>query len=795
MVQRYMARTEPIDFDWRFHLGDDPAWASPDYDDGSWRVVDLPHDFSIEGPFSEGNPAGGANAWAPTGVAWYRRRVRAPVSAEPLRARLEFDGIYHNASVYLDGRLVGRNRNGFTSFTVELDTALGSGGVGLVAVRVDNTDVPNCRWYTGSGIYRRVRISFHSNLHFRPWGLAVRTVSLTRRRARLSIHADLRNDGPTQSRFAVVARVLEHGGREVCRVRRPVELGTRADSVVVLEARIDRPRLWSPEGPRLYTVEARIVAGSRELDRECAVFGVRRAMFRAGRGFLLNGRETKLRGVCLHGDGGCVGAAVPPAVWRRRLERLKSIGCNAIRWAHNPPDPQLLDLCDGMGFLVIDEIFDKWEASFAKPEQWWMRQGGFAESWEADLVSTIRRDRNHPCIILWSVGNETGQPGTDQVDPWLGRLAARARTLDPTRPVSTALVQSDAPSVEEKARRVMKSGALVDVLCVNYQEPLYLHYHALDPRKVIIGSESFIHWRGTEGSVHGFGLRNPWYDVLDHPWVAGQFVWPGVDYLGESGWWPLKGWGVGLMDTTGRLKPSGQFHRSVWSREPRVAIAVRDHGHGTGEAALSWGGYSLSAHWNWPELERKRRWPEVGGRLVEVEVQTNCETVELVLNDRSYGEKSAADFPNACVLFLVPYQAGSLRAVGRRGGVVVAQDELVTAGGVAALGLEADRSEIAADGYDVAHVTIELRDARGLRVPRADRLVHVRVEGPARLLGLDNGVLDSPEGYTGPERTTSGGLCLAVVGRSRRTGEIRVRVDARGDDGAPMDAVIQLDAR
>jgi len=791
-----MSLTESIDFDWRFARGDDPERASPGYDDGSWALVDLPHDWSIEGPFSERNPAGGSCAWAPTGVAWYRRRVRAPEAVGALLSRLEFDGIYHNASIYLDGELVGRHDNGFTGFFVELGSALAGGRAGLVAIRVDNSDAPNCRWYTGSGIYRRARISSYPDLHLEPWGISARTDSLSRRRAAVCIAATVRNEGDRGRSFVLDARISAPGGAESCRITRSARVEAGSACEVELAARIVSPRLWSIEDPSLYSVEARIVEGGRELDSQGAEFGLRSAEFRPGRGFFLNGRETKLKGVCLHGDGGSVGAAVPLSVWKRRLELLKEIGCNAIRCAHNPPDPQFLDLCDRYGFLVIDEAFDKWEgASFSRPDQWFMRQPGFAENWEADLEATIKRDRNHPSIVLWSVGNETGQPGSADVDPWLERLAARARKLDPTRAVTAAIVNSEAPEVEEKARRVMGTAALIDVLSVNYQEQLYPRYHAADPGKVIIASESFLHWRGIESSVHAFGFRNPWYDVVDNRYVAGQFLWPGIDYLGESGYWPLKGWDVGLIDTMGELKPTGQFHRSAWSGKPMAAIAVRDHGLGRGEAASSWAGYSLSAHWTWPELERKKIWPEVGGRLVEVEVQTNCETVELFLAELSYGEKAAADFVNSAVLFIVPYRPGRLRAIGRNGGIEAARDELETAGPAASLKVRADRGAIAADGYDAAHVLVELVDGRGLCVPRADRPVRFELDGPGRILGIDNGVLESDEDYAGPERRTAGGRCLAIVGRARESGLMKLRAKASLDDGTRIEGIVEIEAR
>ncbi len=775
-----MAMTEGFDFDWRFARGDGPERAARNYPDGDWEAVDLPHDWSIEGPFSEDNPACGSGAWAPTGVAWYRKSFVAP-EPRPRLARLEFDGVYRRASVYLNGELLGGHDYGFSSFVVELGGRLVRGATNVVAVRVDNSDAPNCRWYSGSGIYRRARIAYHGELRIGHYGLSATTPRASARRALVRVAIEARDGREAPAPFEAELAIIAPDGSEAARATRRLEALPGGAASGVFEATVPRPELWSPGTPALYRIEARLLDGGVEADRAVASFGIRKAEFRPGRGFFLNGVGTKLKGVCLHGDGGAVGTAVPAAVWRRRLGLLKEIGCNAIRCAHNPPDPQFLDLCDELGFLVVDEIFDKWEGSFSKPGDWYMRQPGFADAWKETLETSMRRDRNHPSVIMWSVGNETGQPGTDEVDPWLWRLSDAARALDPTRPVTAAFVSPAVPDPAEGARRIMRSAENVDVLCVNYQEPMYGRYHALDPRKAIIGSESFVHWRGIESSIHAFGLRNPWYDAAENDYVAGAFLWPGIDYLGESGSWPLKGWEAGIIDTTGRLKSGGQFHRSAWSDEPMVALAVRDHGLGRGESALSWGGYSLSAHWNWPEFELRKRWPEAGGRLVEIEVQTNCETVEVFLNGLSYGEKRSADFVNSAVIYLVPYQPGVLRAVGRRGGREAAADELRTAGPAAALRLMADRDSIRADGHDAAHVGIELVDAEGRVVPREDRLLRVSVSGPARLLGLDDGRLDSEEGYAGGLRSSGGGYCLAILGKARRAGAIELV--ARAEEG------------
>jgi beta-galactosidase len=778
--------TFSLDFGWRFALGDVDGAEREAFDDSSWKRIDVPHDWSIEGPFREDNPAGGSGAWAPGGIGWYRKRFGLPAGSGDRHARLELDGVYHQASVFLNGKLLGRHDYGYSSFAFELGPVPDAGRESLLAVRVDNSNQPNCRWYSGSGIYRSVRLVLINPLRVDHWGTFVTTPRVSATAAVVSAVIEVRNDLGESADFTVANEVVAPDGSRTC----AKACAARAEAGRAVTCRstvkIRKPALWSPERPSRYTLVTRLHHRNRLVDEYETRFGIRNAEFRPQRGFFLNGVGMKLKGVCLHHDGGAVGSAVPTAVWERRLGLLKSIGCNAIRCSHNPPDPGFLDLCDSMGFLVVDEAFDKWEGAFAGPGEWWMRQVNFAANWEADLVSMLRRDRNHPSIILWSVGNETGQPGTDQVDPWLARLAARAWAMDPTRPVSTALVTPSEKEVSTKVDRVMRSAALVDVLCVNYQEPLFPRYHARDPDKVIVSSEAFLHWRATETNVHAFGLRNPWYDVVELSCVAGQFLWAGFDYLGEAFSFPLRGWPSGLFDTTGRLKPGGQFHRSAWSDEPMVSLAVRTHGLGKGERAWSWGGYELAAHWNWPELE---------SRLLEVEAQTNCETVELFLNGVSYGEKPSADFVNRTVLFLVPYQPGKLHAVGRNGGMEEASTALETAGEPCALAAHVDRTEIRADGRDLAFVELELADDVGRRVPRRDAVLAVKVTGPGHLLGLDNGDLASREGYTDSRRSTAAGTCLALVQSTREEGRIGIEAVAETGSGKTLRAVLAIASR
>jgi beta-galactosidase len=771
-----------LDSDWQFRKGDVPGAENPRFDASAWQGVSLPHDWSIEELFTQEAPARGANGWLSGGVGWYRKVLELPVHERGRTVWIEFDGVYHRSDVWINGRHLGRQDYGYTSFHYDLTPHLRFGEPQVLAVRVDNSDQPNCRYYSGSGIYRHVWLTRTGGVHVAHWGTWVTTPVIAAATAQVALRTRVESRTPGVA-FELESAIRDGEGRVVVSQRVSGRTDSSGSAVMAQAFEVPRPRLWSVEDPALYSARSTVRVGGRRVDDYATPFGIREARFDKDQGLLLNGRSVKMKGVCLHHDGGCVGAAVPDAVLARRLAILKELGCNAIRCSHNPPAPEMLDLCDRMGFLVIDEAFDKWEGNTERDaSQWYMRQRGFSEWWPQELESMLARDRNHPSIVLWSVGNEVGEPGSDEVNPLLAKLVDFVHRAEPTRPVTSALILPHGKTLEERVAQVVSSAKLMDVLGANYQEPLYTHVRAASPGTIVCGTESWRYWRNSEQLRHAYDPTNPWYDVARHDYVVGQFIWSGADYLGESDSWPNRGWSSGLIDTCGFPKPDADFQRSVWRSEPLVRIAVFESASGSGERAWSWGAPRLVNHWTLPQFK---------GQLVRLQAQTNCETVELLLNGSSYGLRRAADYANSAPVWYVPYEPGKIEALGRNGEEIVARHELRSAGPSAQIVLLPDRTWLASDGRDVAHVEVQLRDAEGVLVPNDDRTLRIDASGAGAILGHDNGDLSCLEPYRGEMRTTRHGRCLIVVQAGHRSGALELRVS---EPKLPL-AVLRIETR
>jgi beta-galactosidase len=781
-----------MDYGWTFIKGDPPRAEAARVDDSGWRRVDLPHDWSIEGPYDSAAATTGRGGYLPTGVGWYRRAFRLPAGARGRRVTIEFDGVYENSDVWINGHHLGRRPYGYISFHYDLTPHLVP-GENVVAVRVDNSRQPNSRWYSGSGIYRHVWLTVTDLLHVGQWGTFVTTPDVDSARALAAVRTEVVNDGTGARNGTLRTTVLDAAGREVARAEAPFTVAAGETAVVTQQLTVNAPSLWAPETPVRYSLRATVLDRTgRTVDRTDTPFGIRHIAWDADRGFLLNGKRVKLLGVNLHHDGGPVGAAVPEAVWERRLRLLKDMGVNAVRTAHNPPAAEFLDLCDRLGLFVMNEAFDEW--THGKVEHGYHRY--FAEWSERDLTDFIRRDRNHPSVVLWSLGNEIGEqhaPGGHEV---LRHLVEVAHREDPTRPVTTG---NDHIYADDGATTVAFL-ELLDVVGYNYvdrwheRRELYAtqdrHAH---PDWKFVGTESGAVW-GTRGEYSlGDDPARPrpsyttgmiraeqlWRFVALNDWFAGDFMWTGIDYLGESRW-PRVASTSGALDLVGFPDDGYYFYQSRWTDAPMI---------------------HLFPHWNWPGRE---------GQIIPVLAYTNCDAVELYLNDRFIGEKRLEFprqgtsggwntyerpqvFPSTADLHLawdVPYEPGVLRAVGKRAGSVVATVEVRTAGAAAALRLRLDRGEIRAGVRDVAHVEVEIVDADGVVVPTSDALVRFTVEGPAHLLAVGNGDPTDHSPYQARERRAFHGRLLAMIQSTRDPGS--VRVTARADGLAP--AVIDFQA-
>jgi beta-galactosidase len=784
-----------MDPGWRFTLGDPAGAERPAFDDRQWRRLDLPHDWSIEGTPQRDAPGGGRMGYFPSGIGWYRKAFRMPAGSQSREAWLEFDGVYMNSDVWINGYHLGRRPYGYSSFAYDITRHLVP-GVNVVAVRVDNSAQPNSRWYTGSGIYRHVWLTIVNPLHVGHWGTYVTTPRADSAGAEVVVRTRVENDNGAPRRGALRSVVLDSGGAEVARAETAFALPGGEKAVLEQRLRVPSPRLWSVEAPHLYALRSEVLDGSRSADAVTTPFGIRTIAYDKDRGFLLNGLPVKMRGVNLHHDGGAVGAAVPERVWERRLELLKAMGANAIRTSHNPPAPEFLDLCDRLGFLVMAEAFDEW--TIGKVPEGYHRY--FAEWSERDLQDFIHRDRNHPSIVLWSAGNEIGEQDTPDGVQVLRRLVDIFHREDPTRPVTTGNDHIAA----DGGRATLAFLNAEDVVGYNYvdrwheRRELFAEEDRHDhPDWKMIGTES-----GAAGNAFGgrysLGVDSAavrpnytsgmiraerlWKWVATHDYFAGDFMWTGVDYLGES-FWPSKGFGAAPVDIIGHRKDSYYLYQSQWTDGPVL---------------------HLFPHWNWPGRE---------GQAVPVLAYTDCSTVELFLNGRSLGEKSF-EFPaqgtsggwnsyalpvvRATTLDLhlswdVPYQPGVLRAVGkRRDGSACATAEVRTAGAPAAVRLTADRDTMAAVPGDVANVTFEIVDSAGTVVPDADTLVRFAVTG-GTIVALDNGNLVDHDPYRSDSRHAFNGRGLAIL-RAAAPGTLTVTASAAGLTDAQLVIVVRRGA-
>ncbi len=791
-----------FDRDWRFAPGDFDGAQAAAYEDGDWRVVHAPHDWSVEGAFDEHAPSGGDGGYLPGGVGWYRKTFRADEARRDRRVTIQFDGVYRNSDVWVNGVHLGRYPFGYGSFEYELTPHLVFGGTNVVAVRVDNGAQPNSRWYSGSGITRRVWLQTTDRLHIDRFGVFVRTPDVSPEAATIAVATRIVNDGARpEAAIALRTEALDAQGAVVAAAETtltPIEAGAAAD--VEQRLRLEGPALWSVDDPRLYTLRSTVLRNGEAIDGEDTTFGIRSATFDADRGFLLNGRQVKINGVCLHHDGGCVGAAVPERVWERRLRLLKEMGCNGIRMSHNPPDPELLDLCDRMGFLVMDEAFDEW--TIAKWKNGRADVHGYAEDFEAwaerDLTTMLRRDRNHPSIVLWSVGNEIPEQretNGHEIARWLIDICRRE---DPTRLVTAACDNIEAEPTPA-TKEFLES---LDVVGYNYvgrwrtrTETFYGEDRHRYPHRRVIGTENpgIVSVRGDyslEPSPEAWwsgpyptamiGVEQLWKYTRMHDFVAGDFMWTGIDYIGETRW-PNKNASFGVLDTCGFPKDSYYFYKSQWTGRP-VA--------------------HLFPHWNWAGQE---------GRVIPVICYTNCDSAELFVNGRSFGVKSY-EFPRQGMtkawahfekpyrhvttadLHLswdVPYEPGTLRLVGYKDGAVAVETTVETTGAPAAIRTETDVATLTADGRDVCHATVRVVDEAGRIVPTAGVPLVFHVEGAGALIGTDNGRPDSHESYKSPRRRTFNGLALAVVQSTPEPGEIRIVVEAEGLGSASVNVATQ----
>ncbi|HTQ38804.1 MAG TPA: glycoside hydrolase family 2 TIM barrel-domain containing protein [Pirellulales bacterium] len=748
-----------FDADWRFYKGDAKGAEAPDFDDANWRKLDVPHDWSIEGPFDKDNPTGGAGAFLPAGVGWYRKHFTLPAADKGHRVFIEFDGVMANSEVWINGHSLGKRPFGYVSFRYDLTDHLNFGDKpNVLAVRCDNSQQPASRWYAGAGIYRHVHLETVNPVHLDLWPQYVTTPKISADEATIHVHSTVTNQSDRPGEFVVETNLLDPEGKPAGpkmagEINYPVKKISPGETAEFdQDLTVPKPQLWDLDHPNLYSAVAKLFAtDNREtpIDSSTALFGIREAKFDAATGFSLNGKNMKLLGVCLHHDGGALGAAVPLSVWQRRLEALKQIGVNAIRTSHNPPAPEFLDLCDRMGFLVMDEMFDCWTAGKNKFDYHLY----FNDWWKTDTTDTLLRDRDHPCIVIYSAGNEIGDinANNDKGSRVFVPIRDVMHQLDPTRPVTVAVLQPNQHGVYVKGG----FAELMDVVGQNYRENELVAYHQANPQTKIIGTENH----------HDMG---EWIYLRDNPAYSGQFLWTGFDYLGESKAWPKIGYNWGLFDRIGTPNGIGYQRQSWWSDVPMVHLVRREPPQRTADRPNNAERLPrFYSDWS-PHVAAD----EHGENVQTVEAFSNCDTVELLLNDKSLGVKPRPADNASPREWKVPFEPGTLRAIASNDGKVVATHELRTAGKPAKIALETDRKELADDWDDVAFVGATVVDENGTPVPDATEPIKFGISGPGAVVAVDAGDPTSTAPFQTVECRPFHGLCAAIVRSTAPKGEI-----------------------
>ena len=768
-------RATQFDAEWRFQRGGALGAEGFAFDDSGWRQIDLPHDWSIEdlpgrdSPFDPGAISQVSGGFTTGGSGWYRKTFVLPAEFKGKRVVIQFDGVYMNAQVWLNGVGLGRHHYGYTSFSFDASGQARFGATNLLAVKVQN-EGENSRWYSGSGIYRHVWLDILNPLHAAQWGGCVTASEVTAALAKVNIQTPVVNESSQSLQVGLVTRVLDPNGTEVATLRSEQAIKSGDAFEFLQRAELKSPRLWGLETPELYTCVTEVYRGKELADRLEDRFGIRSIACDVEHGFRLNGKTVKLKGGCVHHDNGPLGAKAYDRAEERKVELLKGAGFNAIRCSHNPPSAAFLDACDRLGMLVIDEAFDTWDAG-KNPFDYHLY---FKDDWRKDVESMVLRDRNHPSVIMWSIGNEIPNCDQPQVVAVAKMLGGFIRKLEPTRPITSAVNHL-------KDDKDPYFGTL-DVAGYNYafggdhkKKGLCELDHARVPGRIMYGSESY--------PLEAFGS---WMAVLDHPYVIGDFVWTAWDYIGEAsiGWrgyfqfhdfypWTLAY--CGDMDICGWKRPQSFYRDALW-KEGQVSLFVKPPQpsfelNPKRKSWSKWHFHDLVADWNWPGQE---------GRPLEVTAFSSCDEVELTLNGKSLGKKPTNRSTEFTAAWQSLYQPGAVVAIGYMGRKQAGVAELLTAAAASQFRLQADRTTLHADGQDLSYVTVELTDAKGVRNPKAEDLVQFEIEGPATIAGVANANPISTESNQQPRRKAWRGRCLAVVKAGRNSGEVVLRAKSQG---------------
>ncbi len=793
--------TEDFNFNWSFYLEDNTEKKE------NWKPVRLPHDWSVEHSFTQENTAG-ATGFLPGGIGWYKKDFNTISNLEDKLVFIEFDGVYTNSEVWINDNYLGKRPNGYIPFSYDLTAFLKPNSSNQIKVKVDRSAYIDSRWYPGSGIYRNVKLVTKNKLHIPQWGTFIKTPKVNKEAADIVIDLEIDNRYKVSKNAKIRTSIL-YNSVVIKSTETEVNIAASSSEKIAQQFTVTTPKLWEINSPILYTAKTEIISNEGVLDVSETKFGIRTFSFDKNKGFFLNGKNKLIKGVCLHHDAGLVGAAVPKGVWKRRLQKLKEAGVNAIRTAHNPPSAEFLDLCDEMGFLVQDEAFDEWNNPKDKKHNYNELEADpltagytehFTEWAEKDIKNLILRDRNHPSIIMWSIGNEiewtypeygqaTGYWGSNKVgnvnyyydepplsinqikknfkDVKKGKydLAETAKNLskwvkevDKTRPVTANLV---IPAVSN----FTGYADALDIVGLSYRQAVYKYSKNNYPDKVFLGTENWAKY-------------HEWKAVLDNPFISGIFLWTGIDYMGESREWPKKGSGSGLLDFAGFKKPAFHMFKSLWSKEPHIYINTqvlsdspyhldtktnnvveKEKGWSKNQ---KWGWHAVNEHWNYKKNEE-----------IAVEVYTNQNSVELFLNDKSFGIKKLSDVHDHILKWIVPFTKGKLTVKSVENSDIF--NSIETSADLENITIKVDKQNLKANGYDVAHVTIQLKDKNGVPIKNLDKEITFKIEGNCKLLGVDNGSNMNVQDYQNNIIKTFKGKALLILQSNLKSSNVKIK--------------------
>lgn len=790
---------EKINESWKFRIGDDEHGSSTELNDSRWQHVELPHDWSVKEQLSP--TLASAAGYLPGGTGWYRKHIAIPEDRKGEKVYLYFEGVYNRSEVYVNGQLLGQRPSGYASFMYDATPYIIYGGGNIISVRVDHSRSADSRWYTGSGIYRNVWLVYADPVHIAQWGVYVYPKSVKGKNAVMAVEVEIENGSQQPANLSVRNELLSPDGKIVATGSSKVSLKEGSNAKISADLKVSNARLWSIDTPELYTLRTTVSRNGRVIDRTETQTGIRTLAFDPNKGFALNGQRMKVKGVCLHHDAGVLGAAVPPEVWKSRLLTLKETGCNAIRTSHNPQSPDLYALCDELGMLVIDEAYDEWEF----PKRKWLEgwnvgtpgyQGSydfFGEWSEKDLADMVRRDRNHISIFAWSIGNEVDYPNDPYSHPALDgggntgftqavyggykkdapdamrlgeiakRLVAVVKRYDNSRPVTAGLAGVAMSNQTEYP------GAL-DIAGYNYTENRYEQDHRKYPQRVIYGSEN----------RHELSA---WKAVRDNEYIFGQFLWTGIDYLGESGRWPSRGFYSGLIDFGGFLKPRGHYRQALWADKPVAYLGTYPT---PGKGSRS----QMRDVWSQTDAEAEGRnyvekipsmdawpvWNYEEGQSIRVVCYTNASSAQLKLNGQAAGERKNYDNETGIIYWDIPYIPGKLEVTGfDNAGGEVSRYAIQSSKRPHALTAEVREGSIHG-GKGVAAIVVRVVDEDGIHVMLSEDEITCRISGPGKLLGMEAGNNADMNDYTDNRHRVYNGRILVYVQCAGTGEEVKVRL-------------------